>query len=868
MKKVLLLTIGLCLLGSPMWAGHITGGEMYYTYLGQQNGLYRYSVTLKLYQRCNSSRNFPDPAIVSVFDRTNGNRVADLSTPLTRLENINLPNTNPCITNPPLVCYDVAYYTFTVSLPATAEGYILSSQVNFRVAGIRNLKPGYSAVGATYTAEIPGNQFRQNAPENNSARFIGDDLVLVCAGNAFRYSFEARDPDGDELRYHFCGAYNSTASGGGTYAPEPPPYPTVPYDTPAYSESTPLGGIGLQPNNGLIEGTAPEPGIYVVTVCVEEYRRGTLLSVQRKDIQLNVADCQIAAARLDPVYPICGPGFDITLFNRVNSPVILTSEWEIRDRTGTRIHLTTADTLRYRFADTGLYTAKLTINRGRSCADSATALLRVYPGFEPGFAVSGTCFGNSTRFRDTSRSRYGRVTTWSWDFGDPSTGNDRSNQQNPEYRYPQTGTKAVRLIAGDSQGCIDTVEQVIRIADRADLRVGFRDTLICRNDVLQLESDGNGRFRWSPDLYLSDAGSPRPLASPPQTITYVVDLDDNGCLNRDSIRVRVVDYVTLELNRDTTICTGDTTRLPVRSDALQFRWSPAASVLDPAASNPRIWIQDTTVFRVTATIGGCSATDSIRVATVPYPTANAGTDRIICYGTGTTLTGRTDGRRWYWTPSSTLNDPASLTPQASPRTSTNYIFLTFDDRGCPKPGRDTVWVQVRPRMQVSAGRDTAVVVGQPLLLRASGGSQYLWSPSDRLSDPRTPEPVATFESPAAGLTYQVRATDIHGCTDSARVRIRVYRAGPVIFLPSAFTPNGDGRNDVLRPLAAGIRQIRRFSIYNRWGKLVFSTTRNGAGWDGTLNGQLQDTGTYAWFAEAEDYEGKLYSDKGVVTLIR
>ena len=89
-----------------------------------------------------------------------------------------------------------------------------------------------------------------------------------------------------------------------------------------------------------------------------------------------------------------------------------------------------------------------------------------------------------------------------------------------------------------------------------------------------------------------------------------------------------------------------------------------------------------------------------------------------------------------------------------------------------------------------------------------------------------------------------------------------------IFIPDAFTPNGDGLNDVVRPIAVGIQKINYFSIFNRWGQLVFKTTVNGYGWDGRIKGLVQGTNVFVWMVSAIDYTGKSLFLKGTVTLIR
>ncbi len=180
-------------------ADHITGGEIFYRHIGTTNGLNTYSVTMKLFMRCNSGRNFQDPAIVSIFNRETTARIIDLNVQISSRETIRLDTIDPCIGNPPSVCYEIAYYDFTISLPANPQGYMIVGQVNFRISGITNLVSASTNIGATYTAEIPGTVDNANGPVNSSARFTANDLVVVCADNPFRYSFAAEDEDNDEL---------------------------------------------------------------------------------------------------------------------------------------------------------------------------------------------------------------------------------------------------------------------------------------------------------------------------------------------------------------------------------------------------------------------------------------------------------------------------------------------------------------------------------------------------------------------------------------------------------------------------------------------------------------------------------------------
>jgi gliding motility-associated-like protein len=117
------------------------------------------------------------------------------------------------------------------------------------------------------------------------------------------------------------------------------------------------------------------------------------------------------------------------------------------------------------------------------------------------------------------------------------------------------------------------------------------------------------------------------------------------------------------------------------------------------------------------------------------------------------------------------------------------------------------------------------------------------------------------------ISYTVLATTSAGCKGEASVNLKVYK-GPEIYVPTAFTPNGDGRNDVFKPFPVGIKAYTYFRVYNRWGQLVYSTSDFNRGWDGKMNGKEQPTGTYVWMVEGITKENKKISKNGSVTLIR
>ncbi|RYZ15395.1 MAG: gliding motility-associated C-terminal domain-containing protein, partial [Sphingobacteriales bacterium] len=289
---------------------------------------------------------------------------------------------------------------------------------------------------------------------------------------------------------------------------------------------------------------------------------------------------------------------------------------------------------------------------------------------------------------------------------------------------------------------------------------------------------------------------------------------------------------------------------------------------DPTLQNPTVLPVANTTYQVVARIGSCVASESIIVSTVPYPKAFAGNDTTICYNSPAALRGTHDGRSFTWTPSSSLVNATTLNPTAYPINTTAYILSSFDTRGCPKPGRDTVLVSVMPKINPYAGKDTVVIVGQPLQLNAEGGVRYQWIPGTGLNNPLIKNPVGTYVAEVDTVRYMVRVFDDIGCADSAFVAVTVFKTIPYVFVPSAFTPNSDGLNDFVRPIAVGVQRINYFRIFNRWGQMLYHTTDTERGWDGRIKGTLQGSNVFVWMVSAIDYLGKPIFLKGTVTLIR
>ncbi|MEP7253731.1 MAG: PKD domain-containing protein, partial [Ginsengibacter sp.] len=555
----------------------------------------------------------------------------------------------------------------------------------------------------------------------------------------------------------------------------------------------------------------------------------------------------------------------VSFRNNNNSPLNKTFYWEFGDPgSGSADTSTLAQPVHF-YSDTGVYVYKLVINRGQQCSDSATQIQKVYPGFFPSFNNIGRCINTNILFKDLTTTSYGVVDSWRWDFGDPLTAGDTATIKNPAYTYTNVGDYPVQLTVGNSKGCTKTMKDTITIVDKPTFKI-TNDTLICSIDTLQLmASNSIGTIVWTPAYNINNQNSFNPVVSPKVTTTYSATLTETaGCTATQSVVVNVVDRVSLAMGNDSTICQTDSVQLNLTSNALHYLWTPTATLLNDTAKKPFAIPLSQTTFNVLASIGKCNTNGNITISVVPYPNANAGPDTTICLP-GSAQLNATGGSSYTWSPAVFLDDPSIKTPISVPSQSISYTVRVTDVLGCPKPAFDTVLVSVEDIVADAGPRDTIVVVNQPLQLTGAGAEAFTWSPSFGLNNPGIANPVATLSD---NQQYVLLVKSASGCSSTDTIDVIVYKVKPGLYVPSAFTPNDDGINDVFRPVPIGMKSIKYFKVYDRRGTLIFSTTVQNKGWNGKYKGAPQDSQVFVWIVDGTDYQGKEIFQKGTVTLIR
>lgn len=444
----------------------------------------------------------------------------------------------------------------------------------------------------------------------------------------------------------------------------------------------------------------------------------------------------------------------------------------------------------------------------------------------------------------------------------------QDNSTNQTYKVNSSGSYKVTVT--NQNGCSSADSITIALLALPDVST-LNDTILCSGSSITLASSSRtGQiFSWTPSIGLSNSTILEPIASPTVTTKYIITATTSqGCNSRDSVTINVLSKPSVNTSSDTLICIGSTADLFATSaDAIQYTWKPSAGLNNPSISNPLASPNNSTTYHIKViAANGCSAEDSVRVNIKQKPVFTLSPQSTgICIGESIALTA-SGGDTYQWYPSATVQSPNNASTMVFPLSSTTYkVVITDNICSVTDSLFSTIILTSLPNTSVSKSNEVDCVIGEAKLT-ATGGAKYLWSPASSLSNPHIANPVAT---PAQTTTYHVQISNANGCTadDSIEVKVIVGEAKNGYMLPTAFTPNNDGYNDCFGIKKWGYVTDLDFSIYNRWGNLIFHTNNSSDCWDGTYNAVQQPSGAYVYQIRAKTICGNVYR-KGTVVLIR
>jgi len=385
---------------------------------------------------------------------------------------------------------------------------------------------------------------------------------------------------------------------------------------------------------------------------------------------------------------------------------------------------------------------------------------------------------------------------------------------------------------------------------------------------------GYQNYTWYNNTFSKVLGSDQTIrfAPPPPVGTTVavevVPYNGYGCL--DTLYARLIDTLTITANagRDTISCNLSPVVIGANSKpGLVYSWTPTAGLSDPKISNP-LATPDVTTSYVVATRhdgGGCLNTDTVVVkASIIKDSLALIGKAVYCFGSGDStilVVQPTESIQWF-KDGIAINGADQYEFRVT-KSGTYFAILSNND-GCSVTTNSQAVIIDKARPGITYPVQYAVIDLPTNLEAREFGATALWSPANFLDNAASYTP--TFRSSVDQL-YTVEIKTTTGCVTVDTQMVKVVTHAD-IYVPSAFTPNDDERNDILRPTLMGIKELHYFRVYNRWGQLMFETRTNYAGWDGKYKGAPQSTQVFVWIVEGVGVDGRLYTKKGTSTLIR
>lgn len=502
--------------------------------------------------------------------------------------------------------------------------------------------------------------------------------------------------------------------------------------------------------------------------------------------------------------------------------------------------------------NTTSYTVTGTDANGCSSSAVSTVIVHAIPLLAVSDATPSICIGNDTTLTASGADSY----AWSPNVNlSATTGSTITASPVMSLTYT--------LIGNSTFGCSDTLSIPLTVQALPIAAAGV-DALICEGNSTQLNAYSDASVAWTPSATLSNANILNPTAAPDTTTTYTLTATNAfGCTATDLVIITVVNDPNIQATGGGFVCYGSTIQLHATGGGI-FEWSPATYLTNTVGANPVCTPLDNITYTVTTNASlGCPSSDTV-VVTVKQPiTITTGNGARICQGESYQLAAYTDGLTYEWSPSNHLDNPYVPFPYATPLVSTTYTVTTTDNI-CFTVS-DTVVLNVNPPPAFALSDDALIVAGTGQQLFAEGNGTFTWTPAAGLSCSDCPSP---FANPTQPTTYTVTLEDSAGCRKDAEVVIDFLCSKNGIYVPNTFTPNGDGKNDVFRIRGYGMKELKSFRIFTRWGELVFETNDIEQGWDGTFKGQRMSPAVFVYTIEGVCTNDQVVRTNGNVKLLR
>jgi gliding motility-associated-like protein len=524
----------------------------------------------------------------------------------------------------------------------------------------------------------------------------------------------------------------------------------------------------------------------------------------------------------------------------------------------------------------GIYDVTLIVNKN-GCQDSA--LRKQYISVEKADAAYSVndsifdCYPARVIFSHTAGSPVAER-IWTFDQGIQSSG----YRENYQYNYSRPGVYNTSLRIITPNNCRATRSKTISITGPY-ATFDFEPNIICYGDPVAFNltsSQDVSEMRWIfGDGETSTDVSPVHNYKAKGVIHPALLVKNSTCEVTLTFATLSVSEVTADFDfpgDKTSFCLNDELHIINHSGGYQdITWTlyDTFSIEEPSLPPLILFYPGTMQIGLTVRDArGCADSLKKSITIMPLPVFAINGDSAICSGIASSLQIDPANSGWsvLWQPPEGLNNPASLSPSVTIDSTRDYIVAVTDSNGCKATKEITIRVKQPPDIIRLPLQDTAIFIGEKIELSVESDNQtatYSWSPDYHISCRSCNRPIV---APERDIIYTVTIKDeCFSVTQQFPIEVII---DFYIEAPDAFSPNSDGNNDIFRLETRNIREIKEFKIFNRWGNLVFETTRLDEGWDGTTNGKAQNIDTYAYYIRAITEHGYETEKKGNFLLLK
>lgn len=527
------------------------------------------------------------------------------------------------------------------------------------------------------------------------------------------------------------------------------------------------------------------------------------------------------------------------------------------------------------YSETGSFTVSLSVEKDGCLSSNTRSNYISVEQADASYIVSDStpdCYPASIIFTHTGTS--GTVASGNWTY-QPGIQSPRYDPVT-EYTYSDPGTYVTSLTIQTVNNCVASASKIIEV-NGPQVDFLFSPVSICSGDTVSfniLQSDELDEFEWIfGDGNVSNEIAPQHIYFGNGTLFPALRVVKDDCevtLSNQSLRIFEPDARFVIQGENGTLCIG--APLNTTNESSQFSlsiWSIDGTEVATSNHLTDYYLNQPGEHLITLEIVnsiGCTDTTSQSIEVIPLPAFEISGDTLICPGAEAQLhVDAQPGWNISWQPVLYVNNSNSFSPLAHPPVNSEFVATVTDENSCANT--DNIWVHIEeePNIERIPVSDTSIMIGESIQLFIQSDKEntnYSWSPSYSISCNSCQDPVVR---PDKDITYTAVVQD--NCYEfsfdfNIEVIINFY-----LELPKAFTPNGDGENDIFLIEADHVSEVD-FKIFNRWGNLVYTSQDLSQGWNGRYNGKLQNPDTYTYYIRAVTDHGYEFERKGTFLLLR